>query len=113
MFTTTIQPVTGPSVGFNALSRLMTAAVVNQSFRQLLLTNPLMAMSDGYLGENFSLASDEKELVLSIQASDLTDFANQLINNRNGNGHKNAAPGLIEHGTCTINQGYRPATYST
>jgi hypothetical protein len=65
----------------NGLSRMMTAAVVNQKFRDLLLSNPEAAMSRGYLGEKFSLNPDEMELVLSIQATSLTDFAQQLLQN--------------------------------
>jgi hypothetical protein len=58
-----------------AISRLITAAVINQSFRQLLLTNPEKAISSGFNGETFRLDRDEKELILSIQATTLADFA--------------------------------------
>jgi hypothetical protein len=68
---------------------MMTAAVVNQKFRDLLLSNPAAAMSKGYLGEKFSLDSDEIELVLSIQATDLTDFAQQLLQNRSTSKNNN------------------------
>jgi hypothetical protein len=57
------------------ISRLITAAVINQSFRQLLLSNPEKAISGGFNGETFRLERDEKELVLSIQATSLADFA--------------------------------------
>lgn len=57
------------------ISRLITAAVINQSFRQLLLTNPEKAISTGFNGETFRLERDEKDLVLSIQATSLADFA--------------------------------------
>ena len=82
MLTTTLQSRTAAGVG--EISRLMAAAVVNQGFRNLLLTNPAMAMKSGYLGEKFSLASDEIELILSIRASNLTEFAAQLVNGRVG-----------------------------
>lgn len=74
------------NIGANDLSRMMTAAVVNQKFRDLLLSNPAAAMKSGYLGEEFSLDSDEMELVLSIQATTLTDFAQQLLQNRTPSG---------------------------
>jgi hypothetical protein len=67
------------NISANGLSRMMTAAVVNQKFRDLLLSNPAAAMSRGYLGEKFSLDSDEMDLVLSIQATSLSDFAQQLL----------------------------------
>lgn len=70
------------------LSRLITAAVVNQKFCNLLLTNPAMALATGYGGESFRLPKEEQTLILSIRATSLADFATQLAESRNGNGHK-------------------------
>lgn len=64
------------------ISRLLTAAVVNQRFCNLLLSNPASALDSGYNGETFSLASEEKDLILSIQANSLSDFARQLAGRR-------------------------------
>lgn len=69
------------------MSRLITAAVVNQEFCNLLLTDPAMAVATGYNGESFHLATEEQELVLSIRATSLADFAKQLTKNGNGNGY--------------------------
>ena len=69
------------------LSRLVTAAVINQQFCDLLLASPTTALASGYSGESFDLTPEERELVLSIRASSLTDFAAQLT--RNGH-HKNS-----------------------
>jgi hypothetical protein len=77
-----IQPKNG-----GELSRLLTAAVVNRGFCNLLLTNPATALARGYNGESFRLASEEQDLVLSIQAQSLAEFARQLTGSR---GH----PGL-------------------
>jgi hypothetical protein len=63
------------------LSRLVTAAVINRKFRDLLLTNPTTALASGYSGESFDLTPEERNLVLSIRASSLTDFAVQLTRN--------------------------------
>ena len=63
------------------LSRLVTAAVVNRGFCDLLLTSPAAALAAGYSGESFHLAPEEWELVVSIRASSLTDFAIQLTEN--------------------------------
>ncbi len=63
------------------ISRLITAAVVNQGFCRLLLTNPEKAISSGYNGESFRLDGREKELILSIQASSLADFAVKVSKN--------------------------------
>jgi hypothetical protein len=69
------------------LSRLITAAVVSQEFCHLLLTDPAVAMSTGYNGQSFQLAIEEEELVLSIRATSLADFAKQLTTDGHGNGH--------------------------
>jgi hypothetical protein len=71
------------------LSRLLTAAVVNRDFCNLLLANPAMALKTGYHGEPFDLAADEQELIFSIRATTLADFAKQLTKDGNGytNGH--------------------------
>ena len=71
------------------LSRLLTAAVVNQKFCILLLANPARAVATGYNGEPFDLAAEEQELIFSIRATSLADFAKQLANNSNGNGYGN------------------------
>ncbi len=59
-------------------SRILTAAVINLQFRQLLLTNPGKAIETGYGGEMFSLAREEKRRVSEIRATSLADFASQL-----------------------------------
>jgi hypothetical protein len=59
-------------------SRILTAAVINMQFRQLLLTNPGKAIETGYGGEVFYLAREEKKRVAAIRATTLADFASQL-----------------------------------
>jgi hypothetical protein len=68
---------TGPSFDKES-SRLLTAAVVNRRFRQMLLADPGRAVALGYGGEAFHLRSDEQESIARIQASSLEDFARQL-----------------------------------
>jgi hypothetical protein len=60
------------------LSRLINAAVVNRGFRRLLLSDPARALAAGYNGEDFSLGMEIVDLVLSIRASDLAEFARAL-----------------------------------
>lgn len=60
------------------ISRLLAAAVINQGFRKLLLTHPAEALAQGYFGEEFALDRNEKNLVLSIQAKDLSELALQI-----------------------------------
>lgn len=74
------------SVG-KALGRLLTAAVVSREFCNLLLANPAMAVETGYNGEAFDLAAEEQEMIFSIRATTLADFARQLTSDSNGNGH--------------------------
>jgi hypothetical protein len=69
------------------LSRLLTAAVINREFCNLLLANPALAVATGYNGQSFQLATEEEELILSIHATSLADFAAQLTIHGNGNGH--------------------------
>ncbi len=57
------------------MSRLINAALVDQSFCSLLLSRPAAAIEKGYNGEAFNLSRLEKEFVLSVQANSLTDFA--------------------------------------
>jgi hypothetical protein len=59
-------------------SRILTAAVVNEKFRRLLLTNPEMAIRNGFGGEAFNLAKDETERLSAIHAASLADFAKQM-----------------------------------
>ena len=59
-------------------SRIMTAAVVNERFRKLLLSNPRLAIKSGYGGEAFHLEVEESERIASIKASSLAEFARQM-----------------------------------
>ncbi len=60
------------------LSRLLAAAVVSRQFCHLLLTDPARAINQGYAGESFSLSSEDYNLVISAQASNLPELAQQL-----------------------------------
>ncbi len=72
----------------NGLNRLITAAVVNRSFRQLLLEDPDQALNEGYNSESFSLEAEDREKVLAIKATSLTDLASQLSSLINPNGQR-------------------------
>jgi hypothetical protein len=73
-----IFPTSNPTSSGSELSRLLTAAVVNRGFCKLLLTNPEKALERGYHGESFRLGREEHELILSIRAQSLADFAKQI-----------------------------------
>lgn len=68
------------------ISRLITAAVVNQGFCNMLLANPASALASGYNGEAFCLETEVQDLIVSIRANSLSEFAMQLVNVKNGNG---------------------------
>jgi hypothetical protein len=82
-----------PSTNASELSRLISAAVVNQGFRRMLLDDPARALADGYNGEGFCLGTEIADLVRSIRASDLTEFARLLVKDQNGNGVKQQGNG--------------------
>jgi len=59
-------------------SRILSAAVINQQFRNLLLNDPNQAVSRGFNGESFDLSSKEKDELSSLKGLSLVDFASQL-----------------------------------
>ena len=78
--------VTGAASGIGAeTAKLLTergasvfaAAVVNQRFRRTLLMNPAKALL-GYGNERFDFTPAERELILSIRAATLEEFADQV-----------------------------------
>ena len=62
------------------ISRILTAAIVNEKFRKLLLANPEMAIHNGFGGEAFCLAQEETDKLAMIHAVTLADFASQMNN---------------------------------
>jgi hypothetical protein len=60
------------------VSRLLTAAVISQSFRSMLLNDSAKAIASGYHGEMFQMGNAEKRQVTAIHASTLAEFATQL-----------------------------------
>ncbi len=76
-----------PSVSFeyrapvskrSGLHRLFAAAIVNSQFREKLLCEPEFALANGYLGQSFSLTEQEKAIIRTVRANDLTDFAQKV-----------------------------------
>ncbi len=67
----------GPRIKENVaeMSRLINAALVDETFCRKLLFEPESAISAGYNGEIFRLSSFEAKFVLSVKAESLTDFA--------------------------------------
>lgn len=59
-------------------SRILTAAVVNEKFRKLLLTNPGMAIKKGFGGEAFHLGAEDTRRIADIRVATLAEFARQM-----------------------------------
>ena len=62
----------------NEISRVLTAAVVNENFRKMLLANPEQALAKGYRGELFHFSKEERSRLGAIRATSLTEFAAQI-----------------------------------
>jgi hypothetical protein len=65
-------------VARSALQRLFAAAIVSNQFRTTLLREPEQALANGYLGQTFALSDQEKKIIQTIRAENLTDFAQQV-----------------------------------
>ena len=61
-----------------ALHRLFAAAIVSDQFRTTLLREPERALANGYLGQAFPLTDQEKKIIKTIRAENLTDFAQKV-----------------------------------
>ncbi|MBI1297033.1 hypothetical protein GC175_18930 [bacterium] len=61
------------------INRLLSAAVINQRFCSLLLSDPLRAIEIGFNGESFSFLHEEKVLLANIKATTLQSFAEQTM----------------------------------
>lgn len=59
-------------------SRLLSAAVVNDQFRSMLLCDPASAVVEGYKDERFAFNRREIEKLSAIRATSLREFAAQL-----------------------------------
>ncbi len=73
-----------PAATRTGLHRLFAAAIVSDQFRTTLLQKPEEALAKGYLGQTFPLTEQEKKIIKTIRAENLTDFAqkvNQALKN--------------------------------
>jgi hypothetical protein len=65
-------------VARSAIHRLFAAAVVSDQFRNTLLRAPEEALANGYLGQTFPLTDQERNIIKTIRAENLTDFAQKF-----------------------------------
>lgn len=68
-----------PVDGHAAFSGLFAAAVVSESFRNMLLNHPEQALKKGYGGKRFNLSPEAESLIVSLNAKTLPDLAKQVI----------------------------------
>ena len=61
------------------LSRLLAAAVINRRLHHTLLTNPKAVLQVGYQGEPFGLSATEVEILVTVRAETLIEFARLLL----------------------------------
>ncbi|MDK2981607.1 MAG: hypothetical protein PWQ55_1954 [Chloroflexota bacterium] len=59
-------------------SRILSAAVINSKFREMLLSDPVKAVSSGYSGEKFDLDREDQNRLATIRATSLAEFASRL-----------------------------------
>jgi hypothetical protein len=64
---------------YDELNRLLSAAVVSKSFRNMLLANPEIAVTSGYQGENFNLSEEDQSWLYSIRPANLVDLAANMV----------------------------------
>lgn len=62
-----------------AISHLLSAAIVNRRFAQILLNDPARALENGYQGEKFDISDEERAAIVSIRAATLQEFAVGII----------------------------------
>ncbi len=61
------------------LNRLLSAAVVSKSFRNVLLSSPEVALANGYQGEAFNLSDADRSWLCSIKPTSLSDLAANMV----------------------------------
>jgi hypothetical protein len=64
---------------YDELNRLLSAAVVSKSFRNMLLNNPEIAVTSGYQGETFNLSPKDRNWLYSIRPATLVDLAANMV----------------------------------
>ena len=67
-----------PAIERSGLHRLFAAAIVSNQFRTKLLSEPEVALANGYLGQPFALTDHEKKIIRTVQANNLADFAQKV-----------------------------------
>jgi len=70
--------VSVPEPDHRTLLQVLVAAVINPSFQDRLLHEPLTAIEEGFNGQKFWLSAEELDILIAIQADSIETFAAQL-----------------------------------
>jgi hypothetical protein len=73
-----------PTSAHAGISNVFAAAVVSRSFCKMLLSDPDLALRQGYMGQNFGLSPQDSALIVSIRAASLPDLARQVVQTLGG-----------------------------
>ena len=73
-----------------AINQLLSAALVDRRFSRTLLAEPEKAISTGYLDHRFDLTKEEFNLINSIHAKSLEEFARQVYDWISLNGNRDS-----------------------
>lgn len=79
------QGATGVAKNGASMGCLMTAALVDPFFRELLLTDPAAALASGYNGEKFHLDTKDQDFILSTQVASLPELAERYVTYQTNN----------------------------
>jgi hypothetical protein len=61
------------------IGKVLQAAVINKTFRDELLSNPLRSIESGYFGEAFHIPSELLNCISLIKSSSLEHFAEAVL----------------------------------
>ena len=61
------------------IGKILQAAVINRSFRDDLLKNPLHSIENGYFGETFHLPEELLKRISCIKSTSLENFSEEIL----------------------------------
>jgi hypothetical protein len=61
------------------MGRLINAALVDRDFCNLLLSDPSAALEKGFNGKMFRLSARDRQFMLTVKATSLTNFAEKWV----------------------------------
>jgi hypothetical protein len=61
------------------IGKVLQAAVINRSFRDELLRNPLRSIESGYFGESFHIPEELLKRISCIKSNTLENFSEEIL----------------------------------